>query len=152
MYLIYRWKIPLYKECSVSCGGGVQYPLEVLCMRTMARGLGNTAVLPDSDCDGIPVPNEPLPCNQMDCPAYWHTGSWSECSQTCLGGIRSRPLTCQMRSVTGQETVVDWVNCPSENPSSIETCNSGPCEEVYEWKPQDWSKVNNTTDNNKTSV
>ncbi|XP_033633733.1 ADAMTS-like protein 1 [Asterias rubens] len=139
-----EWKIPLYKECSVSCGGGVQYPLEVLCMRTMDRGLGNTAVLPDSACEGIPIPNDPLPCNQINCPGFWHTGYWSECSQTCLGGIRSRPLTCKIRSMNGEITIVDWVHCPTEEPSSIETCNSGPCQEVYEWKPQDWSECSVT--------
>ena len=66
-----------------------------------------------------------------------------QCSQTCLGGIRSRPLTCKIRSMNGEITIVDWVHCPTEEPSSIETCNSGPCQEVYEWKPQDWSEVNN---------
>ena len=43
--------------------------------------------------------------------------------------------------MTGEETTVDWVQCPSISPSSIESCNTGPCEEVYEWKPQEWSQV-----------
>ncbi|XP_038078928.1 ADAMTS-like protein 1 [Patiria miniata] len=138
------WEVPLYKECSASCGGGSQYPLEVLCMQTLARGVGNTVVLPDSQCDHIPVPSGPVPCGQVDCPAYWQTGTWSECSKSCNGGIRSRHVTCKKRLKTGVESVVDWHQCPLTAPPNTEMCNEGPCELMHEWRPQEWSECSVT--------
>ncbi len=74
--LIIRWKIPLYEECSTTCGGGVQRPKIVMCMEVLALGAGNTHVLSDDSCDG-PKPSDPVPCNQVDCPAFWLVGPWS---------------------------------------------------------------------------
>lgn len=69
--------IPLYEECSASCGGGLQLPKVIMCMEVAARGAGNTHVLSDDSCNG-PKPADPVPCNRVDCPAYWMVRPWSQ--------------------------------------------------------------------------
>ena len=73
-----------WSECTVTCGGG-QRTKQLHCEL-------NGSKVPDWKCDSKPQITEE--CNSHQCPK-WSVGSWSSCSKSCNGGIKTRYFCSQ---------------------------------------------------------
>lgn len=71
-----RWNYSDFQECSKPCGIGIQLR-DVTCIHEVARGGGNTVVVPNFMCPQ-PPPQDRQSCNVLDCPVKWHPGEWSK--------------------------------------------------------------------------
>ncbi|XP_028966579.1 A disintegrin and metalloproteinase with thrombospondin motifs 7 [Galendromus occidentalis] len=68
-------------------------------------------------CDNGTKPVEFRVCDPNEC-GRWNAGTWSECSESCGGGLQVRKVTCN----GGHE------RCSrSEEPASVRSCNNNPC-------------------------
>ncbi|XP_022672218.1 A disintegrin and metalloproteinase with thrombospondin motifs 7-like isoform X5 [Varroa destructor] len=68
-------------------------------------------------CDNGTRPANIRICDPSEC-GRWNTGAWSECSESCGGGLQVRKVTCS----GGNE------RCAlSEQPASVRPCNKNPC-------------------------
>lgn len=131
------WVTGFWSECSASCGEG-QQSRSVNC-----KDLATSQAIPDDFCRDILKPNTTKKCSE-DCQNFednsidrggfkWITGAWSQCSQTCDGGISSRMVVC--RSSGGGETN-DRFCSPTSRPIATIECNTAPCPT---WKWGGWS-------------
>ncbi|XP_063687572.1 uncharacterized protein LOC134820861 isoform X3 [Bolinopsis microptera] len=91
-----------WSNCSVSCGDGEQTRT-----RTCNNPVPSTNGL---QCNG--PDKEKRACAVEDCEDVVQYGEWSECSETCGGGIRSRIVDCAA------------ADCPRVG---SEECNTNPC-------------------------
>jgi len=66
-----RWIVSVWSECSASCGGGTQ-KRRMWCENNMNEQVKNRK------CDDMPKPDRRQKCNEQECPAVWHIGSWTE--------------------------------------------------------------------------
>uniref|UniRef100_H2YEX9 SCP domain-containing protein n=1 Tax=Ciona savignyi TaxID=51511 RepID=H2YEX9_CIOSA len=109
-------------SCSVTCGGGRK-------VRTRACNTGS-----DADCSGSPQASQP--CNTNACPTGWSTwSSWSRCSTTCGGGIRTRNRGCQALSSS---------QCPGPR-RERGPCNTQSCSAASGWSSWSaWSACSHT--------
>ncbi|KAK3087485.1 hypothetical protein FSP39_006555 [Pinctada imbricata] len=102
----------LWGDCSVSCGGG---------LRKRFRTCTNPAPSPNGR--SCPGPSEGVePCSQNRCPVDGNWGewsSWTECSQTCGDGQRSRQRICNVPLFGGRNCVGDT--------RQVADCNLQPC-------------------------
>lgn len=71
-----RWNYSDFQECSKPCGIGIQLR-DVTCIHEVARGGGNTVVVPNFMCPQ-PPPQDRQSCNVLDCPVKWHPAEWSK--------------------------------------------------------------------------
>eukprot|EP00753_Platysulcus_tardus_P001896 PLAT11594.50.p1 GENE.PLAT11594.50~~PLAT11594.50.p1 ORF type:complete len:1102 (-),score=560.66 PLAT11594.50:249-3290(-) len=126
----FTWQLTGYEECNRPCGGGLASPI-VDCVSSY------TGVTDASACADVPMP-QPLGCNTQSCPSFfWISSDWSDCSESCGGGERTRVATC-MQDVDGTESVADSANCEAdERPAESEVCNDQPCI-TYSWRAGDW--------------
>ncbi|XP_070543037.1 ADAMTS-like protein 1 isoform X2 [Ptychodera flava] len=136
-----RWSIRGYSPCSVGCGGGIQHPL-VECIEELAAGSGNTIILREEWCTG-PKPNITKPCNFVDCPPAWKTTEWSQCSQSCSGGIQTRTVTCSQMLAFGNYLELPEPFCMEPRPAEEKICNEQDCVNAV-WVSQPWSECSVT--------
>eukprot|EP00066_Takifugu_rubripes_P016653 XP_011605919.1 PREDICTED: A disintegrin and metalloproteinase with thrombospondin motifs 20 [Takifugu rubripes] len=124
------WKANRWRECSASCGVGVQNR-DVYC-----RLKGSGRVREDA-CDARRRPAEARPCRRAECALYtWVAGDWEECNATCGEGTRSREVGC----VGPGSSPVQAGYCePSSRPHTRHACTGPPCQHV--WITGEWSEA-----------
>ena len=115
-----------WTECTKTCGGGTKKrSRDCVALRT-----GDSA----DDCDGDD--EEVEECNTDGCPDFSPWSQWSECSQSCGGGVRSRERHCE---ADGEEVCTCQCFGPIEE---FETCAGSVCPEWSEWS--EWSQCSVT--------
>ena len=109
----FQWRE--WGACSVNCGGGIQTKIATSC-------LPNYAV-----CYGIQVLERT--CNNQACPiGQWIWSNWSECTNSCGGGVRIK---------TAEQCSPEGAFC-GEVPIMKEACNENACSQgQWNWNP--WS-------------
>ncbi|ETE68767.1 ADAMTS-like protein 1, partial [Ophiophagus hannah] len=131
----YWWSVDKMSPCSASCGNkGLQHH-QLKCL------LDGTQVNV-SHCVGKPKPNlQPVTCNRRDCPSRWMVTSWSQCTQSCGGGIQSRRVTCQKLTAAGISVPVSSDICAhlAKRPVDTQSCNRQLC---VEWTTTAWGQCN----------
>ena len=124
----FYWTTGNWSGCEGACGVGTE-TRSVTCTST----LGGSA---NSENCTEPKPDSERPCRGSDnnCSFQWKTGDWSECSEVCDGGIKTRDVYCQ--SPSGER--VNENRCKAgDRPNEQTICNSQSCN--YEWSTSDWS-------------
>uniref|UniRef100_A0AAX7UL17 ADAM metallopeptidase with thrombospondin type 1 motif 20 n=1 Tax=Astatotilapia calliptera TaxID=8154 RepID=A0AAX7UL17_ASTCA len=122
------WKANRWRECSVTCGVGVQNR-DVYC-----RLKGTGRVLEDL-CDARARPPTARPCQTAECTHYtWVADEWKECNATCGEGVRSRKVVCMDPGMTPAQG--DYCD-PLARPPLLQPCKEAPCH--YMWITGDWS-------------
>ncbi|KAK2492450.1 hypothetical protein MC885_010159 [Smutsia gigantea] len=112
------WKANRWKDCSVTCGSGVQHR-QVHCR---LRGTGRVA---EEMCGGAARPHSQRRCWRQDCTQYqWVAGEWLECSASCKKKETHRQVTC---IDAGNSPVNDNFCDPLTRPPSVKMCRSRPC-------------------------
>ncbi|MGH0170561.1 UNVERIFIED_CONTAM: hypothetical protein FKN15_059396 [Acipenser sinensis] len=125
-----RWWEGEWQKCSASCGDTGLMKRTVLCIQSV--GTDEQRALQPSECQHIPRPEAIAHCNrEQPCPAQWTVGNWSECSETCGGGIQRRAVGCNKNTGADCE--------PREKPISETTCNPQPCPKKVEIFGSEWS-------------
>ncbi|XP_054715693.1 papilin-like [Uloborus diversus] len=129
-----HWQVSNWDECSVSCGGGVQYR-QVHCQRDQG---GSPIMVPDSECieNNGERPVYARACNDVPCPT-WKPREWSVCDHICGEGTQQREVDCVM-AVSDQEKVIGKQFCGGDEPASTQSCFLRPCEGT-EWIVSEWS-------------
>ncbi|XP_033619476.1 A disintegrin and metalloproteinase with thrombospondin motifs 20 isoform X4 [Fukomys damarensis] len=115
------WKANRWKECSVTCGPGVQQR-DVYCR---LRGIGQVA---EEMCDPSTQPYVQRQCWHQDCVKYqWMVGEWFDCSTSC----KTKETHRQVKCADAQNTEVDESLCdPATRPLSVKKCRNLPCKYV----------------------
>ncbi|XP_072488956.1 A disintegrin and metalloproteinase with thrombospondin motifs 13 isoform X2 [Notamacropus eugenii] len=127
-----RWRHKL-ASCSVSCGGGIVQKI-LYCAR--AFGENEEEIVPDSQCQELPRPEEQEPCNLDPCPPRWKVVSSSSCSAVCGLGTATRSVIC-VQLDHGEEAEVEEEACAaSERPPVSIPCLLADC--AYQWHFSDW--------------
>ncbi len=112
-----------WDECSTTCGGGLQYRDREIQRESAHGGEPCPEELEESqECGMDPCP---IDCVMND----WKP--WSECSDTCGGGIQTRYRTVMVTPAFG------GVPCPT-NVEEEQVCNDYPCPVDCEVTP--WSE------------
>ncbi|KAK6488239.1 A disintegrin and metalloproteinase with thrombospondin motifs 20-like [Huso huso] len=123
------WKANGWKECSVTCGVGIQQR-EVFCrLKSVGRVDGVM-------CDPLTQPPRTQLCRSPDCLHYeWIADKWQDCPVACGEGIKTRKIVC----VDQDKKSVDDSHCNSSSkPLASQKCKTVPCE--YLWITGDWSQ------------
>ncbi|XP_033625467.1 A disintegrin and metalloproteinase with thrombospondin motifs 16-like [Asterias rubens] len=120
---IVQWYISAWSECTVTCGMG-RRSRRISC--SFMNRQGQFREIDDKECSHLKKPHvaSTKPCHRGICESHsgkWQTSHWSQCSQTCGGGIKSRQVQC----LKSQETADD---CNTKNkPAASQSCSSEPC-------------------------
>ncbi|XP_078283680.1 ADAMTS-like protein 3 isoform X1 [Rhinoraja longicauda] len=131
-----RWESRLWKQCSATCGVGLQ-TREVFCKRVVAHHLEDFVRVAEEECSD-PKPPEVRACNQIDCPPSWHHGDWQLCSQTCGGGLQSRKVRCRQLLTGGSSVSLPDELCLDHKPQMKQPCGDVDCPPHLAWGK--WSK------------
>ncbi|XP_063816638.1 A disintegrin and metalloproteinase with thrombospondin motifs 12 [Pseudophryne corroboree] len=112
-----RWWAGEWQECSTTCGPMGEKKRTVLCIRTVGS---DEQALPSEDCHHLTKLKSYVSCNRdILCPSNWSVSTWTECSVTCGGGVRTRNVTCAR---------YNNVTCdPSKKPNSRALCGLQQC-------------------------
>nr|XP_004668589.2 A disintegrin and metalloproteinase with thrombospondin motifs 20 isoform X2 [Jaculus jaculus] len=115
------WKANRWKECSVTCGYGVQQR-DVYCRM---KGTGRVA---EEICDPSTRPYFQRPCWHQDCTLYqWMAGRWLDCSASCKKKETYRLVKC----INAQNVPVNESFCdPLSRPLSTKRCRNLFCKYV----------------------
>uniref|UniRef100_A0A8C0ICU1 ADAM metallopeptidase with thrombospondin type 1 motif 13 n=1 Tax=Bubo bubo TaxID=30461 RepID=A0A8C0ICU1_BUBBB len=139
--VIPRWHYKM-GSCSVSCGGGVMRKVPYC-----ARETGEKAeeIVADTECDGLPRPEEQEPCNLEPCPPRWKVTPAGSCSSSCGLGLAVQLVTCvQIRQ--GKEILLEERLCPAaEKPLTSVPCVIRMCS--YEWSFSEWTECSTSCGN-----
>ncbi|XP_028666607.2 A disintegrin and metalloproteinase with thrombospondin motifs 20-like isoform X1 [Erpetoichthys calabaricus] len=123
------WKANTWKECSVTCGVGVQ-KRDVFC-RIKKVGQVSEAL-----CNPFTRPAIEQQCHSSDCSYFqWITKEWQDCAVACGEGVKTRKVIC-VDLVMNQVTDSHCSSLPK--PPSSQRCKAVPCE--YAWITGDWSQ------------
>ncbi|XP_054880506.1 A disintegrin and metalloproteinase with thrombospondin motifs 20 [Poeciliopsis prolifica] len=123
------WKANRWRECSVTCGSGVQ-ERDVYC-----RLKGSGQVREDL-CSPHLRPPAVQVCQTAECTRYtWVADEWERCNATCGEGMKRRKVRC----VGPGPTPAHDDHCgPSTRPPSLHHCREEPCH--YTWIAGEWSQ------------
>ncbi|XP_058811937.1 papilin isoform X2 [Topomyia yanbarensis] len=132
----YSWTYSPFDNCSVACGGGVQYRNVTCNSRTTLKQVE------EGLCDGASKPTESQRCAQEACPPHWIEAAWGNCSLPCGSeGKQTRDVHCERVSAEGVAETVDDTVCLEQvgnKPATEQECNRGTiCPEWYvgKWSP-----------------
>ncbi|XP_011300116.1 ADAMTS-like protein 3 [Fopius arisanus] len=123
-----RWNYSDFSPCSVPCGIGIQTRY-VTCIHEVARGVGNTIVVPNHMCQA-PPPVDRQHCNVWDCPPEWKPRDWEKCSKSCGGGVKRREVVCVQVMAQGHERTLPDRECNGNKPATEKPCNTRACHEI----------------------
>ncbi|XP_008144491.2 A disintegrin and metalloproteinase with thrombospondin motifs 9 isoform X1 [Eptesicus fuscus] len=126
-----RWQVASRSECSAQCGLGYR-TLDIYCAK-YSRLDGRTEKVDDSFCSSHPKPSSQEKCSGECITGGWHYSAWTECSESCDGGIQRRRAVC----VNTQNDVLDDSKCTYQEKVTVQRCNEFPCPR---WKSGDWSE------------
>ncbi|XP_060466300.2 A disintegrin and metalloproteinase with thrombospondin motifs 13 isoform X2 [Panthera onca] len=130
-----RWQYKL-AACSVSCGGGVARRI-LYCARAHGGPEGEE-ILPDSQCLGLPRPEQQEPCGPEPCPPRWKIVSLGPCSASCGLGTAMRSVAC-VQFDQGQDVEVDGAACVGlVRPQASIPCITADC--AYRWHVSTWTQ------------
>ncbi|KAM4707871.1 ADAMTS-like protein 1 isoform 2-T2 [Discoglossus pictus] len=118
------WYSSEWKQCSKTCGGGVQ-SRDVLCKQRLSDG--SILELLDTFCSSE-KPRSQEPCKNEDCPAEWHLTDWSQCSVTCGEGTQIQSAVCRKKLKTGEYYMGNSSMCSGSPPHLItRPCSLASC-------------------------
>ncbi|MED6267029.1 hypothetical protein CHARACLAT_008038 [Characodon lateralis] len=143
-----QWFVSTWQECSATCGRGYQARFIKCAEKDTA---GKYRELTAKKCNHVPKPKVELqrPCILAECPtrttppvhrwrtphhpyppqplpqaplsAQWYSSPWSQCSETCGGGVQARTVQCQIQGKPSTGCVLHL------RPSSSQACNTNFC-------------------------
>ncbi|KAK7116669.1 A disintegrin and metalloproteinase with thrombospondin motifs 9-like [Littorina saxatilis] len=114
-----QWFTGEWEKCNATCGAGHK-EREVVCMKALPGGL--LTVVDDENCLAAERPDTWEPCEGGQCGEEWYMTSWTECSQSCGTGHRTREARCLDPS---QRPSADC--SPEDKPRTREACNTHRC-------------------------
>ncbi|XP_070210534.1 thrombospondin type-1 domain-containing protein 4-like isoform X2 [Littorina saxatilis] len=121
------WHSHWSDQCSADCGSGVT-TRHVICTDRSGRPVTDTACVRDQR------PRDRKRCESTaGCGNVWFTGTWSQCSDSCGQGIRTREVLCMERQ-GGSGTLIPTQDdhCSTETkPSVEEPCFNTACGSQY---------------------
>ncbi|KAM9694241.1 A disintegrin and metalloproteinase with thrombospondin motifs 12 [Trichechus inunguis] len=106
-----EWHVDPWRQCSRSCGGGVQ-----------ERGVS----CPGGFCDWTERPMSVAPCNKHPC-CHWTTGSWNLCTTSCGGGLQKRTVHCVSSEDNKTEDQGRCLCDHEPKPPEFRKCNQQAC-------------------------
>ncbi|XP_073662884.1 A disintegrin and metalloproteinase with thrombospondin motifs 13 isoform X4 [Tursiops truncatus] len=128
-----RWRYQL-AACSVTCGGGVAQRI-LYCARAHGEDKAEE-ILPDTQCQGLPRPEQQEACSPEPCPPRWKVTSLGPCSASCGLGTAMRLVAC-VQLDQGQDTEVDGAACVGlVRPQASIPCIIADC--TYRWHVSAW--------------
>lgn len=131
-----EWEVGLWTECSATCGEGTR-ERAIRCLHALEyKGL--------TFCDHNTRPADRQACNKGTCPAtpnlyHWETSAWTECSNSCGYGQKSRDVWCVD---SFKRNVSDALCNPASKPENATMCHGSNC--PSKWKHGDWSRCSRT--------
>ncbi|XP_053774917.1 A disintegrin and metalloproteinase with thrombospondin motifs 13 isoform X2 [Desmodus rotundus] len=130
-----RWRYKL-AACSMSCGGGLARRI-LYCARAHGEDK-DEEILPDSQCQGLPQPEQQGVCNPEPCPPRWKVTSLGPCSASCGLGTATRSVAC-VQLDQGQDMEVDGAACAAlVRPQASIPCIVADC--AYQWHISTWTQ------------
>ncbi|XP_062267716.1 papilin b, proteoglycan-like sulfated glycoprotein isoform X2 [Platichthys flesus] len=126
--LTYIYKTGVYGECSVSCGGGMQYR-SVECW---VQDPVNPRMVDATHCitQRLQRPQCQQACNMQSCSAEYSVSSFSGCSVTCGEGQQTREVNC----VGPRGEHLDDLSCSGlARPASTQACRRPACPTRITW-------------------
>ncbi|XP_033106788.1 A disintegrin and metalloproteinase with thrombospondin motifs 6-like isoform X2 [Anneissia japonica] len=129
----FNWRLGQWSECSASCAGGEKVA-SIECKKS-----DDESVVSDTFCNPAVKPNvKRQSCNTQRCQPQWSIGDWSECSQTCNGGVKHRLVTCMAQVTVRESESVHESHCMTHKPISELPCGTNVC--PPQWVSSVWSK------------
>uniref|UniRef100_A0ABD2XL01 ADAMTS/ADAMTS-like Spacer 1 domain-containing protein n=1 Tax=Trichogramma kaykai TaxID=54128 RepID=A0ABD2XL01_9HYME len=118
-----QWFVGPWTKCSSSCDTGIQ-TRDVVCV---SRSLGKSKIFENENCPPDSKPNTMQTCQGPPCKATWFVSDWTECSQSCGGGVQRREVKCIVPDgVPTNET--QQLECDAnERPIGERSCNATAC-------------------------
>ncbi|KAK0047121.1 ADAMTS-like protein 4, partial [Biomphalaria pfeifferi] len=113
------WFVGPWSTCDAVCGPG-QKQREVLCIKAFPGGV--SAVVTEENCDNSTRPVSTEACQGPTCVPQWYMTAWTECSQSCGTGHRTREVKC----LSGDHKPNDKCQLESR-PRVRDHCNSQEC-------------------------
>ncbi|KAJ1525847.1 hypothetical protein ONE63_009043 [Megalurothrips usitatus] len=129
----FSWRDQGFGECSKSCLGGVQEAI-IQCIRE-----DDDKVVTPHLCSQEPKPEQRTrTCNDQPCPPRWNVTEFSQCSDVCGMGIKSREVVCIHEVTNAIVHRVAPSRCPAPPPPDRSYCNVLDCPAA--WNASEWSK------------
>ncbi|XP_077376533.1 A disintegrin and metalloproteinase with thrombospondin motifs 17 isoform X1 [Festucalex cinctus] len=130
----YRWVSGEWGPCSTTCGAGTQRR-RVACAQQRRHGWRDEEEEKDGDGGRCPGPRPPplQACEGRLCLSVWEASEWSQCSEGCGAGVRTRSVTCG--------------NGGGGCDPLVRPAHQEPCQDLsrcYEWKTAQWSKCSSS--------
>ncbi|XP_058878935.1 A disintegrin and metalloproteinase with thrombospondin motifs 16-like isoform X2 [Acipenser ruthenus] len=142
------WFVSTWRECSVTCGKGIQKRLLTCAEKDVA---GKYKELAPKRCHHVQKPAVQLEreCNLAACPrlvthtvtssarAGWYSSPWSQCTVPCGGGVQARSVQCLAHGMPSSGCLFH------QKPVMSQACNTNfcpepekkdvPCKDYFNW-------------------
>ncbi|KAL4228064.1 hypothetical protein ACF0H5_013500 [Mactra antiquata] len=116
-----HWFEGPWSKCTATCGTALQ-TRDVVCLKKLEHKL--FTVVKEVNCKEQKKPDTKRPCpNLPECEPEWYMTKWSQCSQSCGTGIKSRDVKCLTYTMEPSSV------CPAkQKPSLRRSCNTVDCD------------------------